>query len=309
MVHGAGARRCRARRGRRVVGVEPAALARRATSQVVVAARLEAERALEQRAAALGVGREGADAVEALERELGGDLGVLGDERRVRRSRRPRARARGPPGRRSETRPARRVDAIALAGEPLLPEVERLVGADAADDRVHHPGARPAAPRARVLEEGDVGARAALLVGVEEVVDGRVVLVDRLLDQPQAEHARVEVDVPRRVARDQRDVVDALERMSVVTSPAARTRHVSKRTGSVASAAASRSYELTAVKIGIVVPFSWSFWGAVVEHAELQAAALRGAWARRPPGHGQRPARSVHPGAAPACRPARQAAA
>lgn len=28
------------------------------------------------------------------------------------------------------------------------------------------------------------------------------------------------------------------------------------------------------VRIGIVVPFSWSFWGAVVEHAELQAAAL-----------------------------------
>ncbi len=30
------------------------------------------------------------------------------------------------------------------------------------------------------------------------------------------------------------------------------------------------------MKVGIVVPFSWSFWGAVVEHAELQAAALRG---------------------------------
>jgi phosphatidylinositol alpha-mannosyltransferase len=29
------------------------------------------------------------------------------------------------------------------------------------------------------------------------------------------------------------------------------------------------------VKVGIVVPFSWSFWGAVVEHAELQAEALR----------------------------------
>jgi phosphatidylinositol alpha-mannosyltransferase len=28
------------------------------------------------------------------------------------------------------------------------------------------------------------------------------------------------------------------------------------------------------VKIGIVVPFSWSFWGAVVEHAEMQSAAL-----------------------------------
>ena len=28
------------------------------------------------------------------------------------------------------------------------------------------------------------------------------------------------------------------------------------------------------MKVGIVVPFSWSFWGAVVEHAEMQAAAL-----------------------------------
>jgi phosphatidyl-myo-inositol alpha-mannosyltransferase len=30
------------------------------------------------------------------------------------------------------------------------------------------------------------------------------------------------------------------------------------------------------VKVGIVVPYSWSFWGAVVEHAECQAEALRG---------------------------------
>ncbi|HVU77742.1 MAG TPA: glycosyltransferase family 4 protein [Gaiellaceae bacterium] len=29
------------------------------------------------------------------------------------------------------------------------------------------------------------------------------------------------------------------------------------------------------MKIGIVVPFSWSYWGGVVEHAEHQAAALR----------------------------------
>jgi phosphatidyl-myo-inositol alpha-mannosyltransferase len=29
------------------------------------------------------------------------------------------------------------------------------------------------------------------------------------------------------------------------------------------------------VKVGIVVPFSWSYWGGVVEHAEHQAAALR----------------------------------
>jgi phosphatidyl-myo-inositol alpha-mannosyltransferase len=29
------------------------------------------------------------------------------------------------------------------------------------------------------------------------------------------------------------------------------------------------------VKIGIVVPYSWSFWGGVIEHAELQADALK----------------------------------
>jgi phosphatidylinositol alpha-mannosyltransferase len=32
---------------------------------------------------------------------------------------------------------------------------------------------------------------------------------------------------------------------------------------------------MVAVKVGIVVPYSWSFWGGVVEHAELQAEALR----------------------------------
>jgi phosphatidylinositol alpha-mannosyltransferase len=29
------------------------------------------------------------------------------------------------------------------------------------------------------------------------------------------------------------------------------------------------------MKVGIIVPYSWSFWGAVVEHAELQSEALR----------------------------------
>jgi len=32
---------------------------------------------------------------------------------------------------------------------------------------------------------------------------------------------------------------------------------------------------MAAMKVGIVVPYSWSFWGAVVEHAELQSEALR----------------------------------
>src|SRR3954468_19305548 len=30
------------------------------------------------------------------------------------------------------------------------------------------------------------------------------------------------------------------------------------------------------MKVGIVVPYSWSYWGAVPEHAELQAASRQG---------------------------------
>ena len=95
--------------------------------------------------------------------------------------------------------------------ESLLPEVERLFRADPPDDRVHHAGARMAAPRAGILEERDVRAGASLLVRVEEVIDGRIVLVDRLLDESQAEHAGVEVDVAWRVGGDQRDVVDTFQ--------------------------------------------------------------------------------------------------
>ena len=50
-----------------------------------------------------------------------------------------------------------------------------------------------------------------LRVGVEEVVDGRVVLVDGLLDQPQPQHPHVELDVGGGVTRDRRDVVDPFE--------------------------------------------------------------------------------------------------
>ena len=64
----------------------------------------------------------------------------------------------------------------------------------------------PARPRGEsgILEERDVGARGAALVGVEQVVDGRVVLVHRLLDEAEPERPRVEVDVAGRVARDAR---------------------------------------------------------------------------------------------------------
>ena len=63
------------------------------------------------------------------------------------------------------------------------------------------------------------------------------------------------------------------------------------------------------MKIGIVVPFSWSYWGGVVEHAENQASALR---AR---GHdvqilmGHDPPGVTDPPAPPADRPSRRPAA
>src|SRR6266508_3005482 len=100
-------------------------------------------------------------------------------------------------------------DGDALRPQALLPEVERVLGADAPDDAVHHARAGATTPCARVLEEGDVRARRAPLVGVEEVVDGRIVLVDRLLHEPQPEQPGVEVDVARRVGRDRCDVVDS----------------------------------------------------------------------------------------------------
>ena len=79
------------------------------------------------------------------------------------------------------------------------------------DDPVHHPRAGPAGARVRVLEEGQIGARRGVLVRVEEVVDGRIVLVDRFLDHPQPQHARVEIDVARRITGDRGDVVNAFE--------------------------------------------------------------------------------------------------
>jgi hypothetical protein len=43
------------------------------------------------------------------------------------------------------------------------------------------------------------------------VVNGRIVLVDRLRGQSQPENARVEVEISLRVAGDRGDVVNALE--------------------------------------------------------------------------------------------------
>src|SRR5439155_15972521 len=67
--------------GRLVVDVRGAAAI--ADLEAGLPARFEAERALQEAPALLGVLRERAHALEALEGDLGGDLGVLGDQRFV----------------------------------------------------------------------------------------------------------------------------------------------------------------------------------------------------------------------------------
>jgi hypothetical protein len=171
---------------------------------------LETERLLEQAGALLGVVSERAHAVEALQRELARDLGVIRRERLV--PTRVHAQLVLEPLGIGEQEPvALAADLHALRPEPRGPELDRLRRGDPPDDAVDHPRAGAAGSGAGVLEEGQVEAGVALLVAVEEVVDGRVVLVDGLLDEAQAKHPRVEVDVAGRVSGDRGDVVDAVE--------------------------------------------------------------------------------------------------
>ena len=195
--------------GRRLV-VEVEAAPRLAARLPALAGRLELERLEQAPRAGLRRGAVGAHRVEALQRELGRDLGVIGDQRLV-----------GDIDDEQLVVEPLRVgedEALALAlgldpggGEPLRPEVERVRGGDAPDDPVDHPGAGPAQRRAGNSKKVRSEPALPLLVGVEEVVDGRVVLVDRFLDQPQAQHPGVEVDVALRVLGDRGDVVDSLQ--------------------------------------------------------------------------------------------------
>ena len=88
-------------------------------------------------------------------------------------------------------------------------------------------------------------------------------------------------EAPEDLGRDRAAEVGVELREAVTIHPG--DRNDDRRTRSRASRGSSlgrlapRSTGLSilpAVKVGIVVPYSWSFWGAVVEHAELQAEAL-----------------------------------
>ena len=114
--------------------------------------------------------------------------------------RRPRARARGPRGRSNTIAPADRVVLDVDRPRRRAARTRRPAPSSRGDppaQPVDH--ARPGAAGRRVgeLEEGQDRAGRAPLVAVIQVVDVRGVEVDRLLDQPQPEHARVEVDIAR----------------------------------------------------------------------------------------------------------------
>src|SRR5919197_1598164 len=122
-----------------VVQVERAAL----LAPPLVAARagdVEAEAVLQEAATRLGAVREGSNAVEALQREIGRNLRMLGDQGVVIRldDGELEVEAFGI-GEAQARRLEQDVDAVRL--EALVPEIESFVGGDAPDDAVDHAGA------------------------------------------------------------------------------------------------------------------------------------------------------------------------
>jgi len=95
--------------------------------------------------------------------------------------------------------------------EALGPVGERLNRWEPPQDPVDHARSGPARLGAGVLEEGQVEAGAAVLIAVEEVIDGRVVLIDGSLDQPHPEKPGIKLHVPGGIAGDAADVMDAVE--------------------------------------------------------------------------------------------------
>ena len=179
---------------RRGVGeVEPAP---RRTSRfpLVLSGGSEPERLLEKSTAGVRIGGEGMHGVEPLQGVVCGNLGVLGEQGRVV--------DRGHDETVCESLRVVERDPVLVAGdvpggaEPTLPEVECGSRGDAPLNGVHHPRPRAAAPHAGILEEGDVAARAPLLVGVEEVIDQSGRPGCRLLHEPETEDAGVELTLP-----------------------------------------------------------------------------------------------------------------
>ncbi len=125
-----------------------------------------------------------------------------GRRRRVRPAGR-RGRGRGRPSRRT-ARPGRR----RRRGRRTAPPRSRDCGGNAEGDSGDLSGADRPGPGVSPRRERHAGVGRRLCVG-RKVVRARVVLVDRALDQTEAEGLGSEPEGPLRVARDAGDVVDA----------------------------------------------------------------------------------------------------
>ena len=205
--------------GRRGIDLVPAAPQPAPRLPAALADRRHLEHLAHERAARVGVGGVGLHAVEALQGVLRRDFGRVARQRRVVGVDDREPVARGPRGRRTRARlrarslstpsPARRrSQKSSAASSPTRQTIVCTLPAPA------RPCGRPA-----VLEEADVVAVGGLLVPVEDVVGRLVGLVDGLLDDPQPEHADVEVGVAGSVGGDAGDVVDALEPHGVLPFP------------------------------------------------------------------------------------------
>src|SRR5215216_3138541 len=103
--------------------------------------------------------------------------------------------------------------------EPARPELERLPPRDPELRRRDLTGALMVRRNSQVgpIEERDLRPRPPKLVAVEQVVGRDVVLVDRLLYQPQPQNPSVERDVLRSLRRHRRDVMQSAK-LHAVTS-------------------------------------------------------------------------------------------
>src|SRR5262249_51852923 len=124
--------------------------------------------------------------------------------------------------------------------------------------------ARHAALRGRMRVHAGAG-------GPLRAVDHELRLVGVVAEQWELLEAGPEAELPERVGdRFGRTLCRRRPCLANADLHAERLEEVHPRQSRCAASLSSRR-----MKVGIVVPYSWSFWGAVVEHAELQAAALQ----------------------------------
>ena len=107
----------------------------------------------------------------------------------------------------------------AEVGQAALPLEQAVVILDDQGEVMRPADAGLAARCVRPLEKGDRRAGFAGLVAEIEVIAAGIVKIDRLFDEAQPEHLRVEIDRPLRVRADQRYVMQSEDRHNRLSFP------------------------------------------------------------------------------------------